>query len=415
MFSRWKWLFISYSRRIWVRAFLFAVIGILSALAAIVLSPIIPLGWASKIGADSIDHILDILASSMLVVATFSLSTMVSAYGGASTATTPRVVKLLMADTRIQNALATFIGGFLFSVVGIIALSTGLYGESGRIVLFFVTILVAGTIVVTFIRSIEHISQLGRVGDAIDRVALTAIEAMDDRHKNPWLGGRPRGGRPTPAVPIYRQKIGYVAHLDMGPLQALAEEAEGEIHVEALPGHLVDPSQPVAFVDFEPDDEQRQTIEDAFSLAHHRSFDQDPRFGPVVLSEIASKALSPGVNDPGTAIEVIGALARVLARWCRPRDEPESPYDRVYVPAVEVDDVFEDAFFAIGTYGAGSVPVGIRLQKALLALSRLGDGDANYERAARRQSELALARAREQLTLPEDIERLAAIANRIGT
>jgi uncharacterized membrane protein len=154
MLSRWKWLVIRQARRLWVRAFLFALLGIVSALAAVVLSPILPVGWASKIGADALDNILGILASSMLVVATFSLSTMASAYAAASSGTTPRVVQLLMADSRTQNATATFIGGFLYSLVGIIALSTGIYGESGRIVLFFVTILVAGFIVLTFIRSI---------------------------------------------------------------------------------------------------------------------------------------------------------------------------------------------------------------------------------------------------------------------
>ena len=408
MLSHWKWLIIRYSRLIWVRAFLFALVGIVSALIAVVITPFMPIGWASKIGADAIDNILGIMASSMLVVATFSLSTMVAAYAAASTATTPRAVQLLMADTRVQNAIATFIGGFLYSLVGIIALSTDLYGESGRIVLFFVTILMAVVIVVTFIRSIDHVSRLGRVGDAIDRVAKSAIDAMADRHANPWLGGRPSAGRPMPDVPIYRAKIGYIAHLDMKPLQEVAEEMQGEVHVQALPGHLIDPTRPVAFASFEMNDEQREKIQDAFSLSHHRSFDQDPRFGIVVLSEIASKALSPGVNDPGTAIEVIGALTRVLAHWCAPLEEPEMPFDRVYVPGVQIDDVFEDAFFAIANYGAGSVPVGIRLQKALATLSRMGD--ENFKRAAQTQSELALARAREQLTLPGDTERLAKLA-----
>ncbi|WP_027134927.1 DUF2254 domain-containing protein [Geminicoccus roseus] len=411
MLSRWKWVFIRYARKLWVRAFLFALVGIISALAAIVLSPILPVGWASKIGADAIDNILEILASSMLVVATFSLSTMVSAYAAASSGTTPRVVKLLMADTHSQNAIATFIGGFLYSLVGIIALSTGLYGEAGRIVLFFVTILVAGFIVVTFIRSIDHVSQLGRVGDSIDRVAATAVQAMDDRRENPYLGGRPLAGRPRPHHPVRLEKIGYVQHLDMAALQRLAEEVEGEIHVDALPGRLVDPSRPVLWTNFELDDAQHQRLHDAFSVDTHRSYDQDPRFGVIVLAEIASKALSPGVNDPGTAIAVIAALVGVLARWTCPVEEPELYFDRIYVPPILVDDLFDDAFAAIGNDCASSVAVGVRLQKALLALARTGD-DA-YRRAARHQSTMALARARLALSLPEDNTRLAEVAAQI--
>jgi uncharacterized membrane protein len=412
MLSRWKWLVIRQARRLWVRAFLFALLGIVSALAAVVLSPILPVGWASKIGADALDNILGILASSMLVVATFSLSTMASAYAAASSGTTPRVVQLLMADSRTQNATATFIGGFLYSLVGIIALSTGIYGESGRIVLFFVTILVAGFIVMTFIRSIEHVSRLGRVSDSIDRVAETAIRAMDDRHRNPYLGGRAQDGRKRPEHPVHPDGIGHVLHLDMATLQELAEEAEGEIHVVALPGKLVDPSRPAAWTSFALDDERRQRLLGAFALGRHRSFDQDPRFGVVVLAEIASKALSPGINDPGTAIEVIAALVRVLARWTIVRPAPEVRYDRLFVPPVRVDDLFDDAFFAIGHDGAGSLAVGVRLQKALLALSQLGD--ENFRRAAHHQATQALARARDTLSLPEDIRRLAEAAARLA-
>ncbi|MEJ1268514.1 DUF2254 family protein [Pantoea ananatis] len=78
------------------------------------------------------DNILNILASSMLAVTTFSLSTMVTAFGSATTHVTPRAMKLVVEDSTTQNVLATFIGSFLFSLVGIIALNMGAYGEQGR-------------------------------------------------------------------------------------------------------------------------------------------------------------------------------------------------------------------------------------------------------------------------------------------
>jgi uncharacterized membrane protein len=136
MTSRWLWLLSQVTRRIWFRASLFSVLAIATALVAILIRNYIPSDLPTKIGADAVDNILGIIASSMLTVTTFSLSTMVSAYSAATSNVTPRATKLVMEDSTTQNVLATFIGSFLFSLVGIIALSTGAYGESGRVVLF---------------------------------------------------------------------------------------------------------------------------------------------------------------------------------------------------------------------------------------------------------------------------------------
>lgn len=92
----------------------------------------IPESVSVKVGAEAVDNILNILASSMLAVTTFSLSIMVTAYGSTTTNVTPRATRLVVEDVTTQNVLATFIGSFLFSLVGIIALNMGAYGERGE-------------------------------------------------------------------------------------------------------------------------------------------------------------------------------------------------------------------------------------------------------------------------------------------
>ncbi|HIA0041491.1 TPA: DUF2254 family protein, partial [Escherichia coli] len=106
----------------------------------------IPESVSVKVGAEAVDNILNILASSMLAVTTFSLSIMVTAYGSATTNVTPRATRLVVEDVTTQNVLATFIGSFLFSLVGIIALNMGAYGERGRVILFIVTLVVIALI-----------------------------------------------------------------------------------------------------------------------------------------------------------------------------------------------------------------------------------------------------------------------------
>ncbi|HAB63515.1 MAG TPA: DUF2254 domain-containing protein, partial [Pseudomonas sp.] len=81
MIERWKWFVIRISKRPWFRASLYSVLGIATALVALVAAPYIPEDVPTKIGSDAVDNILGVLASSMIDVTTFSLSIMVAACG----------------------------------------------------------------------------------------------------------------------------------------------------------------------------------------------------------------------------------------------------------------------------------------------------------------------------------------------
>lgn len=179
MNSKLLWQFSVVARQIWFRASLFCIAAIVTALLGIWGSPYIPADFSTKIGADSVDRILGIVASSMLTVTTFSLSTMVSAFSASTNNVTPRATRLVMEDSTTQNVLATFIGSFLFSLVGIIALTTGAYGAQGRVFLFAVTIAVIVLIVVTLLRWIDHLSRLGRVTETTRRVEESTIRAVE--------------------------------------------------------------------------------------------------------------------------------------------------------------------------------------------------------------------------------------------
>lgn len=411
--SNLRWLITEFSRQLWVRATLFALAGVLTAVVGIALAPLLPAAWSGRVGAAAIGNVLEILASSMLVVTTFSLATMIAAYAVASSATTPRVAELLIQDSRAQNALATFLGSFLFSLVGIIALHAGVYGDSGRVVLYAATLVVIGVIVFTLLRWIDLLSRFGRVGDAIDRVEAVAAHAMRARCRYPCIGGRMRVGPAPPTASVASGTIGYVQHIDVATLERVACLGGGQIHVDLLPGAFVDPTRPLAWMDFVPDEAMQQVIRDAFNVTQRRSFDQDPRYGVVVLSEIASKALSPAINDPGTAIATLAAQVRVLAIMAEPlAEDSEILYPHVFVPAIAIDDLFNDAFSPVSECGAATLAVGIRLQKTLLSLSRLGH--PGFRAAARRQSQLALDRARHALPLAEDVARLERLAADLG-
>lgn len=386
-------------RRIWFRAALFSLFAVALALLAAFVAPYVPYDISTKIGSDAVDNILTILASSMLAVTTFSLTAMVSAFSGASSTITPRAAQLLVEDSTAQNALSTFIGAFLFSIVGICALSTGIYGQSGRAILFAGTILVIVVIVMTLLRWIGHLSNFGRVGNTIDRVEKVAKAAID------------RSGysiATTSAVPVtgghdvFADKIGYVTHIDVRALEALACRLDCRIDVRVMPGTFVTTVRSIASL-ARGDEETDAEIRDAFTLEHHRQFDHDPRLGLIVLSEIASRALSPAVNDPGTAIAVLGAGVRVMAALlnCESAAEPS----RARLPDLQIDDLLDDLIRPIARDGAAMVEVAIKLQRslgeiaaiapqahALLAL-RAADAMARCDAAMQSRADLDCVRA----------------------
>ena len=409
--KRWQWAVRLLTRRMWFRASLFCLFAALLALAGALIGHTISYDFAAKIGSKSVDNILNVLASSMLAVTTFSLTAMVSAYAGATSNITPRAVQLLIEDSTAQNALATFLGSFLFAIVGIIALSTGFYGDTGRVILFGGTILVIVVIVVTFVRWIEHIAKFGRVSDTIHRVENAATAAVRMMAQRPRFGPRQRIVVPDDATVIRHTDIGRITHIDMADLAKVAKQIGATIHLAALPGTLVDPARRLAWTTAGIDARQERRIHDAFTLSANRAFDHDPRFGLVVLSEIASRALSPAVNDPGTAIAVLEAGTRVLATMLRHDVKASSAgcTTGVTIPPFAFPDLIEDLYRPIARDGAGIIEVGIRLQKSLAALSSIC-GDANGDCAA--EATDALGRAKRSLDSGRDSERLVHIHHR---
>lgn len=420
MIARWRWLLHQMTKRLWFRASLFSVLGVATALLAVVFKDYIPASLPARIGADAVDKILGIIASSMLAVTTFSLSTMVTAYGAASSGVTPRATTLVMEDRTTQNALATFIGSFLFSLVGIIALSTGAYGAQGRVLLFAVTISVVILIVYTLLRWIDHLSRLGRVGETIDRVEAATIHAIKNRVEWPYLGGvaYPADGNvPCSAKAITSLQTGYVQHIDVHALGAIAEEHETQIYLDILPGSFVHEGMRMAQVVILSNEHIgdpgacAEKILGALTIGVRRTFEHDPRFGLSVLSEIASRALSPAVNDPGTAIDVLGRGVRSLTCWGKPTEqmaEIGSGCERVFLHGLDVGDLFDDFFAPIARDGASLIEVDVRLMKALISLAQINPDI--FKNACTRHMSLLLQRAEHALTLSEDQAKLSALA-----
>lgn len=396
--------------RLWIKPLIVCVLSIGAVFLAKLMDTTELARFVPEITKESTETLLKIMASSMLMMATFAVASMVAAYASASRTATPRSIPLIIADDLSQNALSAFIGAFIYSLVALVALMNGIYGGRGsRFILFSLTILVLVVVIITFIRWVDNIARLGRVGHTIDKVEATAAEAIRKRLSAPRLGGVAVFSPPEGSRAVFGKTIGYVQHVDTAALQKRAVQSHLRIVVAALPGTFCTPNRPVAWVILEASgslsDEDAEAVAATFEIGSSRVFEQDPRFGLLVLSEIASRALSPAINDPGTAIVVTGTFVRLFVLWNeygKADDVSRVEFDRVAVPELSMADMFDDAFTGIARDGASSVEVVVRLLKALEALA--ASEDAAMRDNALRHAGLALVRAEKALKISDDLK-----------
>ena len=376
------------SRVLWVRVALIATSSILVALAAPMLDPIIPDDLQDRFSEDAVLPVLNILANTILAVATFSLGVMVSSHRNLASVTTPRIHRLLMQDTSTQSTLATFIGAFVYALSSIILFRAGYYEDAAAVVVFFATILVVVAIVVSLIKWINKLSRIGSLDYALERAEQSAREAMHAYKQNPSLGATPLAANdtiPEGVNPIRSSRSGYVRSVDVAHIQDIAKECDATIYLRARPGDLVLEGQPLASALGQTD---KDALAEAFVIGPERSHEQDPRYALLTLRETASRALSPGINDPGTAIAVIARL-QILWFGFFYAEEPQGE-DRaanVFIEPLETANLIETSFQQIARDGASLFEVLVAIAEAYHNLLTEADA-ATKETIAELQNEL---------------------------
>jgi len=384
-------------RRLWFRPALWSLLAVGACMLSASADRWLPVDKLPDLADGVVDDLLHIMASSMLAVSTFSLSVLVNAFASAATAGTPRAARLVVADPHAQRAVATFLAAFIFSVVGIIALGTRLYGSSARFVLFLFALAMLVWIVYAFMEWIETLSKIGRVSHTIATVETATQEAMRTRVHDPLLGATETDTTaPTGSHPVLARETAYVQAVDVARLQVLAERVQGRLHVAAASGDFVTPVTPLVWLHpgAQPDDDFDTDVCNAFVFGPERTIEQDASYGLIVLAEIAQRALSPAVNDPGTAIAVLGSQTRLLIdalQRAPMTDDERQRHDRVYALPANPSALVGVSYDPIARAGGNMLEVQQQLQRHLGLLSRACGGD--IAEASIRQARRCLERA----------------------
>jgi uncharacterized membrane protein len=160
--------------------------------------------------------------------------------------------------------------------------------------------------------------------------------------------------------------LGFIQRIDFPALESISRNCGKNIALEIRVGDFVFPGMVLAYI--VADTSTSDTCDDVIScflIGKVRTFDDDPRYGLIVLSEIASRALSPAINDPGTAIHVVCALARLLvaAKTVSTKTGVENRFPNIQTRKISAEELFDAAFRAIARDGAEILEVGVFLQK----------------------------------------------------
>ena len=397
----------------WVKPAIGSLLAIVFALMAAWGNTLLPPDFLPPIEAETLNSLLGVIASSMLAVSIFSLSIMVSAFATAASAATPRASELVVGDRSAHAAIASFLSAFIFAIIAKTALGLGYYGVNGRFLLFLCTLFVLGYLVVALIRWVKTLSSLGRMGNTLGKIEDAAERAMRTHRSEPYMGAGPGGPPPEGAIAVLADRVGTLRHIDLQALQDWADAAPGVLHLQVRPGALVHPGTVLlaAACPMAPD---AKKLRQAFVLGPARSFDQDPRFGLIVLSEVAQRALSPAVNDPGTAIAVMNTLTRVLVDVQAEPDAGDADradaklrYPRLTLPPLHDADFIDHSFGPIARDGAATLEISLRMLKLLRAVAQ--HCPAPLAQAARAQALTMLHWADKSLVLDSERAQVRAL------
>ena len=175
---------------------------------------------------------------------------------------------------------------------------------------------------------------------------------------------------PTDAVtPIMASRTGYLQFIDRPRIAKRLISDQTRAYLYVRPGDYVIEGNTIGH-DIGPDARDATAIAHRLTIGTIRTFEQDASYGMLVLSEIASRALSPEINDPGTAVDVICRQEKLLLDWARTEPKKNAPlFPRIFLHDASRRTMIENAFAGIARDGAGQTEVALRLRAAAGGIS----------------------------------------------
>ena len=335
--------------------------------------------------------LLTIIAGSMITVASLTFSITIAALALASSQLGPRMIRNFVRDRGNQVVLGTFIATFAYCLM-ILRTVRGPEGTvfvpSLSVTIGLVFAVASLAVLIYFINHISMSIQATRViasiGTDLDATIDRLYPDRIDWSRTPEEIERQTHDAEEPPEPpgevhrVSSQRSGYVHSVRFDALVETAKKASVVVRIPQPSGRFVAKGATIAEVfavdGLVPNDDLDGEVAGAFEVGYDRAAGEDIEYYIDQLVEIAVRALSPGINDPFTAmacVDRLGASLRQLAERIMP-----SPYHqdkegtvRVIAKTQTFEGALNAAFNLIRQYGQSSAPVSMRLMETLAVLA----------------------------------------------
>jgi uncharacterized membrane protein len=313
------------------------VFGVLIAVVIGVLLPRVDFHWGAGVppwlsavlfggDAGAARTLLDAIASSLITVTSLTFSLTVVTLQLASSQFSPRLLRTFTSDVFVQATLAVFLSTFTYALTVLRAVRSGDHGGVAFVPRISVTVaFVLGIAsVLGLVLFLAHLARQIRVETMLRDVHDDASETV---RSATHLRGEDAGRRPvvsTPpenAVALTAPRSGFLTSIDATGLRSVATDADAYLIIDCHPGSSLVEGVPIgkAWSERGPLDDDaierlRRAVGRAIVVGYERTAAQDVGYGLRQLTDVANKALSPGINDPTTAIHALGHVSALLCQ-----------------------------------------------------------------------------------------------------
>lgn len=323
-------------------------------------------------GADGAREVLSAITTSMITFTGLVFSITIVVLSLTSSQFSPRVLRTFLRDRQTQLSLGIFIATFVYAVL-VLRTVNGLDEDTFvPAVATTVGVLLLLLCVAVFVAYIHHITSMIQVSSILNSISGETRDAVE-REMPTGLPETPVVVRPRgmPAAVLPAPRSGVLVDVDIPRLVRCARDADVVIVSELHYGAFVPEGAPIAAVHRgDPARLDTGVVARAFGLARERTMQRDVAFGFRQLADIAAKALSPGVNDPTTAVQALDGMHDALRRLATRHFATGAHADgegqiRLYLPPPLFADYLALSLDEVEQYGAESLQVQQRLSALL--------------------------------------------------
>lgn len=344
--------------------------------------------------ADSARSILSTIAGAMIGVAGTVFSITLVALTLASSQFGSRLLRNFMYDTINQTVLGTFVATFVYCLLVLNSVRGGEEFQFIPVISVFLAIAFGILNIILLIVFIHHIATSIQSDKIISDISTALFDDIKELMQN---GQQSNVIRHNPDMKFIRSNYeyehlvsstdsGYIQYIDYPELLELATEEEIVIFINKRAGHYIIQDSPLFTIlsNEEKQDKFENELNKRISIGDIRTPIQDAEFAIHQLVEVAVRALSPGINDPYTAITCIDNLSAIMSELTQIPFPHKHRYDekgnlRLIVDILTYNGMLDVAYNQIRQNAATSPSVLIRMMEAMSNIYKFAIDDTQRE------------------------------------